>query len=598
MAEMKPGASLATDAAHDGGLDARVHLSRIAMVLTRSVTPVVVGMPFACLIVWLVWPNFPHGALLGWLALKLATAGLRIHERRSSDRQPGRQSRTGAGHWFLVLLLCDGLAWGLLLVVFPRTEELASSAILYACVIGVTAIGATSLSAWYTANAVFCTAALLPGVFNGLTAGTPHEVFGSIGIAAFLGLLLHDGRLAGRASDELLRRRFEVDRLATERAAALALAERHSAVKSRFLATMSHEMRTPLHGMLGTLQVLREDLPVQHAERLAVIERSGEHLLGLINDVLDLSKIEAGGMQIEQQPCDATHTLREVADLFTPAAQGKGIVLHLDSSLPAPAWMLGDAARLRQVLLNLVGNAVKFTERGQVDITAHRDGDTLIIAVSDTGIGIPAEAIGTVFDAFRQVEDGDTRRYGGTGLGLSISRELARAMGGDLTCTSRHGEGSVFTFELPWRPAAAPAPGAVPSPVEPPPAVRFGGTVLLVDDNAVNLMVAEAMLEKLAVNYVVATNGEEAVEAFERARPALVLMDCHMPVLDGYAATGRIRDYEKREGLGRTPIVAVTANAFDEDRQRCTAAGMDAHLGKPFRESELAAVLHTWLPTD
>jgi len=591
MSEMSKGVSLATDAAHDGGLDARVHLSRIAMVLTRSVTPVVVGMPFACLIVWLVWPNFPHGALLGWLALKLVTAGVRIHERRSAGRQPAHEFSARAGRWFLLLLLCDGLAWGLLLVVFPRPEELASSAILYACVIGVTAIGATSLSAWYTANAVFCTAALLPGLLNGLSAGNPHEVFGGIGIAAFLGLLLHDGRLAGRASDELLRRRFEMDRLATERAEALALAERHSAVKSRFLATMSHEMRTPLHGMLGTLQLLRGDLPPQHTDRLAVIERSGEHLLGLINDVLDLSKIEAGRMPIEQQPCDAAHTLREVADLITPAAQGKGIVLHLDVSLPTPAWMLGDAARLRQVLLNLVGNAVKFTERGQVGIAARRDGDTLVIAVSDTGIGIPAEAIGTVFDAFCQVEDGDSRRYGGTGLGLSISRELVRAMGGDLTCTSRHGEGSVFTLVLPWRPAAAPAPAPGASP--PPRAAGVGGTVLLVDDNAVNLMVAEAMLEKLAVNCVVATNGEEAVAAFQSTRPSLVLMDCHMPVLDGYAATGRIREFEAREGLSRTPIIAVTANAFDEDRQRCTAAGMDAHLGKPFRQAELAAVLHT-----
>jgi CheY-like chemotaxis protein len=245
----------------------------------------------------------------------------------------------------------------------------------------------------------------------------------------------------------------------------------------------------------------------------------------------------------------------------------------------------GDPARVRQVLINLIGNAVKFTERGAVDVTAVVTGDRLRFAVRDTGIGISPEDAGRIFDPFQQADSSFSRRFAGTGLGLTISRELARAMGGDLRCDSTPGQGSTFTFEIPWQPCDAPAAEVAGAEASAP--VALAGRVLLADDNPVNVLVAKGMLQRLGLETTVVTDGAQAVASYLAEVPAIVLMDCHMPEMDGFEATRRIREAEAERGWPRVPIVAVTANAFRDDRDRSLAAGMDDHLAKPFRLEDL-----------
>jgi len=280
-----------------------------------------------------------------------------------------------------------------------------------------------------------------------------------------------------------------------------------------------------------------------------------------------------------------------------PASEA-GLLLETRLHLPRPCLVVGDPARLRQILHNLVGNAVKFTETGRITVVAKHNAEAgrARIAVHDTGVGIAPEHLSVIFDAFHQADGTFTRRFAGTGLGLTIARELARAMGGDLLVTSQVGKGSVFTLklDLPHPPVDVPL-GEAPSP--PPPSPRaLGGRVLLAEDNPVNALVAEALLQKLGIDVTVVEDGAQAVEAFRSGRPDLVLLDCQMPVMDGLEAARRIRALEAAEGWPRTPMVALTANAFEGDRADSLAAGMDDHLAKPFKDEDLARVLARYLP--
>ena len=417
----------------------------------------------------------------------------------------------------------------------------------------------------------------------------------SVGMLAYLMLMALESRKAERRIRELLRLRFTTDRLAAERQQALELAERQSEVKGQFLATMSHEMRTPLHGILGIARLLREEdhHPAQR-HRLALMERAGEHLLMLINDVLDFSKLEAGHVQLLPSVFDLAALVDDMAALAAASAAQQGLQLATDMALARPCWVLGDAARLRQVLHNLLGNAVKFTRSGQVGLRVRRDAASgrADFIVSDTGIGIAPEDLARIFDAFQQLDGSFGRRYGGTGLGLTISRELAHAMGGDLVCESQPGEGSCFTLTLDL-PTAEPAePELVQSPVALP---QLTGRVLLAEDNPVNALVAEAALKRLGLDVEVVVDGASALVSFRARRPDVVLMDCQMPLMDGFEAVRLMRELERIDGRPRTAVVALTANALEGDRQRSLASGMDDHLAKPFREDQLAEVLQRHL---
>ncbi|HET7722303.1 MAG TPA: ATP-binding protein [Acidimicrobiales bacterium] len=408
------------------------------------------------------------------------------------------------------------------------------------------------------------------------------------------------GEIVGRVwsfKDDTERHRLQADV-----AMALAQAQEASRLKSAFVATVSHEIRTPMNGVLGLTEMLLDsDLDATQRVQLQALRESGQSLLSLINDILDFSKIEAGKLDLEEADFDLAAVVGSVAGTISAQARAKGLDLHVDIDGNVPSWVRGDSLRLRQILLNLAGNAVKFTDHGQVTIGVSTLGEgQLRFRVTDTGIGIAPEARATLLDPFSQADSSTTRRFGGTGLGLAICAQLVDLMDGTLDFDSAVGRGSTFWFDLSL-PAASPASTstAVPAstssaagrsvvgPVAGPPAPA--ARVLLADDARINQLVGVALLERLGCTVDVVTNGAEAVEAVLRKDYDVVLMDCLMPVMDGYEATARIRSLEG--GSRRTPIIALTASAMVGDRERCLAAGMDDYLAKPLDRAALAGVV-------
>jgi signal transduction histidine kinase/ActR/RegA family two-component response regulator/HPt (histidine-containing phosphotransfer) domain-containing protein len=378
-----------------------------------------------------------------------------------------------------------------------------------------------------------------------------------------------------------------------------------SRAKSDFVATVSHEIRTPLNGVLGMAGLLLDDdLPPRQRELVRTIRLSGDALLGVINDILDFSKIEADKLELETAPFDLRDQIQDAVELFAAPAAKKGVALAATVHAGTPARVVGDGGRVRQILVNLIGNAVKFTERGEVAVVVSSrpvDGGVLEVAcaVRDTGIGIPEDRLRTLFAPFSQVDPSMTRRYGGTGLGLVISRRLARAMGGEIAVESAPGAGSTFTFTFRAELSAADVPGAPAGPVSaaaplPSLALDVPLRVLVAEDNPINQRVAVPLLERLGYRADVAGNGVEALEAVTAVPYDLVLMDLRMPEMDGLEATRRIRAEVPADRRPR--VVAMTANATVEDRQACRDAGMDDFLSKPVRPPDLIRVLRATSP--
>lgn len=375
---------------------------------------------------------------------------------------------------------------------------------------------------------------------------------------------------------------------------ARAAADQASRAKSAFLANMSHEIRTPLNGVLGMAQVLMADpLPLHAREGIATITRSAQSLLAILNDILDFSKLEAEKMKLSPQIFCPRALLGDVTQLMRFGAESKGLTLISSCDSAAPPWLFGDSLRIRQILLNLTGNAIKFTESGSVHIkiacvSAGPERANLRFSVTDTGIGIPEDRRQKLFRAFAQVDDSNARRFGGTGLGLSISRALAELMGGTLLCSSSVGVGSTFSFSVGLEIAKPPA-ATYQDHDSPPPTLASPGRVLVAEDNRINQKVISGMLNRLGCEVVIAADGRQAFETIQREHFDFVLMDCQMPDMDGYDTTRAIRALDGPKS--RVPILALTANAFDEDRKRCMDAGMDDYLAKPVALSALASSL-------
>ncbi|MBI5245887.1 MAG: PAS domain-containing protein [Elusimicrobia bacterium] len=396
-------------------------------------------------------------------------------------------------------------------------------------------------------------------------------------------------RVAGLAEDITENRR-----LSEELRVARDAAQDSDRAKSEFLANISHEMRTPLNAIHGMCELMSvEPLPEPHGSRAKVAHRAVDTLTTIIDQLLDLSKIEAGRMTLEPLPTDCRRLLRETAELFGGQAEAKGLALKVTLDDSIPEFLHADPLRLRQVVSNLLGNALKFTERGEVRLEARAEGGpgplTLAVAVTDTGIGIEPKVHGKLFKPFTQADASTTRRYGGTGLGLAISRRLIEMMGGEIGLESAPGSGSRFWFRVPLSEDGAPRADER----RPATAAEFSRLrVLVVEDNDANRNIAIEMLAHLGVAADSAADGALALEALSRFSYDLVFMDCSMPGLDGYAATIELR---RREGLGaRTPVVAMTAYALKDDREKCLAAGMDDYLSKPVRLDDVAAALAHW----
>ncbi len=592
MFALSAGAALDRAAAELGVTVDAARCERVAgeqwqMVLAHTRAGMPLATAFALVMAW-----YAHGAvetawLLWWVAVKLAVAVLRVAAavgaRRAAD--PARWRRLN-----YALLALDGLVWGVAgwRVMAEALPVAALAAAALACVGSVATFGLQVRSA---ATAAYTVPMLLPTAAGLLQRGDEAGVVGGVGLLLLQALLLLSSRAAEHRFVAGVLLRDQAVALAREKDEALQLARHQGAVKSQFIARLSHELRTPLHGILGLTQLLRGDAAAAspQARRLELVEASAHHLLTLIDDLLDLSRIDSGRLVLRDEAVELGALVHEVAELHALRAHARGLSFDVAVRLPTPCWVRADGARLRQVLHNLTGNAVKFTARGGVTMTVEREGPggRLVVTVRDTGPGIAAADLAQMFDAFHQGAPAPGRRAEGIGLGLTIAREIARAMGGDVTATSTPGVGSCFVFATPLADAAAPLPQAAP---------RLCGALrrlLVAEDDDVNALIVDAYLAELGLDAERVADGRAAVEAALRAgaRPDAVLMDCAMPVLDGWAATRAIRDAERERGWPRLPIVALTATAGESDRQRCRDAGMDAVVTKPFTREQLVQAL-------
>lgn len=581
----------------DAAVREDVRVEQMRMLFETPFPGMVLATTFAFALAWHVRGTVPEASLALWLAFKVAAVLPRavhayLFARRQSDTL----------HWLtwgIALLLVDGLSWGSAGVLLMVADDPSDMTVIAASLSGVAAVAAFAIQADWRACAVFTGSALLPTVGYFAWRGDTFGVYGATSIAAFLALLLAAARRSERHIVELLALRFRNAKLTAQLSVALERTEQESRAKDAFVANMSHELRTPLHGILGLSRSLGRKLTAEDREAMELIRRSGEHLLGLINNILEFSRFKAHGIDMHPSDVNVARVIDDAVAMCSPTAQERGVELSAELQIPTPYFANVDPIRLRQIVLNLLGNAVKFTEPGgcvklRVSLRARAPG--IVIAVADTGIGIEPRAMSQLFEPFRQGDASPSRRHGGTGLGLHITREICRGMGGDVTCQSVVGRGSVFTAELPLRriatqKEAVSASGASESGFV---AERFGnGTVLLAEDNEVNALVAIAALSRLGLEVEHVLSGQGVVRRMctHGERPDIVLLDCQMPEMDGFEACRVVRAFEAEHGIERAPIVALTANVFQQDRDRCREAGMDAFLGKPFSDQELRHIL-------
>ena len=610
--------------------DERVLQTQVERLITGSGFSNLAGISMAIIWVGLIWKDLPHEVLTVWLGLMLLLFFYRFvvhYFKLHSDESKLSIDKSIIRRWYLVSVFLTGAGWGITsTLMFPFNE--LHQIVLAFILVGVSASGVTYSSvAWvyygyvgcvllplmirlfYVGGEVYYALSAMTGFFLGVMVMAVYRMYKSSVAELELSyknvVLIEDLTKAGNNLESLnenLKDEIQHGKhIELELKKAKEKAEQVSQAKGEFLANMSHEIRTPMNGVIGTLQLLEDtSLNDEQKEFVDIAHKSADALLAILNDILDLSKIEAGKLSFENITFDFKQIVKDIVILHSLKAEQQGVFLlqQVDESLPE--FLMGDPTRLRQVIVNLVSNALKFTSQGEVKISVdvvnkETDSVDLKIAVIDTGIGIPQTAQETLFNAFTQADGSTTRKYGGTGLGLAIVSQLVDLMGGSLGVDSVEGEGSVFWFTVNFQ-CAKKAPEMAGEIAKKNKALQLEAKILLVEDNPINQMVAQKMLEKVGLKPTLANNGVEALKQLNERSFDLVLMDCQMPEMDGFDATREIRKLDIMALNQRPlPIVAMTANVMSGDRERCLDVGMDDYIGKPVQRDQLTSVLKKWL---
>jgi signal transduction histidine kinase len=598
-------APVADARATPAAIERQIEFERINTLYAIAQPMLVGAMAFTVLIGLLLAPCVSEPLLIAWVAAKIVLLTARLVDGRlfMRDRHRALKLRRWKSRFFIGTIL-DSITWGLLGVLFLPTSDAATNGVMVAGMVGVASAGVLALSAHRLASGAAVLLVLGPLIEQQALSTTVLERYTAATLLVYGALLFLAARNSHRRFSESTRLRFENAAIAEERRRALVFAEHSNAAKTRFLASVSHELRTPLNGIIGMTQLVAvEPLSALQRQRLDVLRHSAEHLVTVIGDLLDLSRIEFDRIELNPQPTLIAQTVRDVTDLLQPVAEERDLAFEVLFDLGLPAAALMDASRVKQVLHNLIGNALKFTAKGGIGLAVAMADGLLRFRVTDSGEGIPPDAIERIFDAFEQGPSSTVPTRSGTGLGLTISRRLARAMGGDVTCHSVPGKGTTFEFTIAFRPTPKtphPRPSlseelAAAGEAEASPTVR-PGRVLVVEDNEVNALVVRGMLEQMGVNAELAIDGQKALARMGQTAYDLVLMDCQMPVLDGWEATRiwRARETRLRQNQ-RVPIVALTASAAAGERERCLEAGMDDYLSKPFTREALGELVDRYL---